>query len=414
MKSRIKNYLNLSILGLDTDYFLKNGLIGIFQQGFGIICGFAVNYLLGNFVSKTVFGQYNLILSYISMFTFLSLPGIDTALVQSIGTNHDLALYQAAHKKFVFSLLGTITLLIISIYYFLHNNLMIGTGLLIAALLHPLLYTFNVYSGFLVAKKKFFVLANLSSLSSLLFTLLIAGSVFLLPTTVGLISGYLGGLIIPALISFMIVRKYIQYQRTDTDILSYGSFLTVMSILPWLSGSFGSVILENNLGPIALATFSVASNFLTDIQKSFMVFYKPITAKLAGQTVKQHRRTLRKHFGKFLVIGVLLSAFLWLVTPFFIKLVFPKYLEAIPYGQLLSLTLIPLPLTWVINDMLVYQKKKKIQFITSTFPQLMKIALYILLIPIWHIYGLIAVIIIDRWMSFLLPFFYLRKQKIEY
>jgi len=398
-----------SPLKLDVAYFAKGGFFTTLQQIIGVTSGLTVSYLFGHFISKELFGEYNLVLSIISMITFLSLPGIDTALTRSVGQGYDTSLLKSTRLKMYFAFLAIPVLLGFSIFYFLiKQNTGIAIALAIASFFYPLLNTFTLYRSFLVAKHKFGLLALLSSFSSLSFLAAITVAIFFSPTTYGLILGYLVGIVFPSFVSFLLVQRFVKKsKKKDVGLSSYGAFLTVISILPWISGNLGNVLLGNMLGVEALAVFSVASRFLTAVQKNFAVFYKPATAKLATQSPKEHIETLKHHSWKFILLGIGLCVTLWIATPFLISFFFTKnYHEAISYGRLLSFALIPLPLTFAITDIIIYQKQKQPQIVMSTIPQIIRIILYFILIPLWKINGLVAIIIIDRIIGLLFPLFF--------
>lgn len=400
------------LINLDVVYFAKAGFYGVIQQTIGVISGLVVSYLFGHYVSKTTYGEYNLILSVISLVTFFSLPGIDKALTQSISKSRDLSFIKALNIKLKFSILGSLALIGFGIYYLLNHNLIVAKGVFLAGVLYPLLFSFSIYSSFLTAKRKFKALAITASISSVLFLIIVAGGIFVLSTTIGITLAYLLAMIIPAIGGYIYSLRFIIKKSTvDADLSSYGIFLTIISVLPWISGSLGNVILGTKLGPETLAIFAVADNFLISVQKNFMVFYKPVTAKLAAQTNKQHLETIKIHFLNLISMGFVLTLFLWLITPFLISFFFPTYSEAIKYGRLLSLALLPLPLTWTLSDMVVYQKLKKTQIFICTVPPILKICLYFLVIPIWKIDGLVAVFLLDRYVTplILLPSLFMYK-----
>lgn len=393
-----------SYLKLDAHYFVKGGAWGMLQQIVGIASGLTVSYLFGHFISKHLFGEYNLILSIISLFTFLSLPGIDTALVRSVGQGYDASLLQSQSIKIKFSVITIPVLLCVSIFYFIKGNFPIGSALVIASFAFPFLYSFSSYSSFLTAKKQFIILAIVSSLASLFFLISTAVSIFLFPSVSGLTTGYLIGSIIPAIIAFYYCKKFIQSKKIDIHLPNYGSFLTIVSVLPWLSGNTGSIILGNLVGPESLAIYSVSLGFLVSVQKNFVVFYKPVNAKLASQSREEHLETLKKHGFKFFIIGVFLSFLLWLIMPFLVKFFFTTtYNDAIRYGQWLSLALIPLPISWVLSDIMIYQKNKRAQVLMSTVPHVLKIILYFVFIPLWGINGLVSLFILERYSEPIIP-----------
>ena len=396
---------------LDAEYFLKGGLFNSIQLGIGLLCGLIVNYIFGHFLSKTVYGEYSLILSITSIFTFLSLPGIDIALIQSVGQGYSGTLIPAFITKIKISLVGGLILFAVSLHYFLKHEYIISQGILIISLLFPFLYSFGIYSALLTAQRKFAILALFASFSSLFYLLINTVIILWRPSTVYVVVSYLIGIIIPSLAGFLYCKKYSINSEVDKNISKYGSFLTLVNALPWISGNLGSVILGNILGVVPLATFSVANSFLGDVQKVFIVFYKPITAKLAQQTVKEHSKTILVHLPKFIAIGIFLCLGLWFVVPYLVHFLFPQYQEAIFYAKLLSLALIPLPITWVVNDMLVYQKKKAPQLFSSIVPQISKIILYFILIPTYKINGLILIILLDRYTAPMISLYFLIRER---
>jgi O-antigen/teichoic acid export membrane protein len=236
--------------------------------------------------------------------------------------------------------------------------------------------------------------------------LITAAGVFLLPTTVGLISAYLIATIIPAFFTCLrCIRQIPKNARKDQKLPRYGVFLSLLSVLPWISGNIGSIILASLVGPEALAIYAVASRFLTAVQKNFTVFYKPVTAKLASQSQYEHWQTIRLHGFKLLCIGFLLAFALWVTTPVLIQFFFTRqYDEAVYFGQLLSLALIPLPFAWVLSDMIIYEKRKKPQVFISVVPPLTKIFLYFILIPRFGLLGLVLITLLERYTDPLVPF----------
>lgn len=397
------------LLKLDASYFLKGVLFALMQQIIGVSSGLLVSYLFGHFISVKIFGEYNFILSIIGLFTFLTLPGVDVALTSSIAQGYDSSLIQSQKKKFRISLIGIPIFLGLGFFYILKNNYSLGNALIICSIAYPFLYSYTNYPAFLTAKRKFGQLALLASISSLVFLLFTTISILFFPTTIGLITGYLLGISLPAIVSFHYSKKFIIFKgKKDTNLIPYGNFLTILSVLPWISGNIGSIILAFYLGPESLALFAVASRFFTAVQKNFQVIYKPATAKLASQSSKFHIDVIEKHTLKLIFIGLFVASALWFTTPLLIHFFFTeKYGDAIRYGQFLSLALIPLPLTLVFTDMIIYQQRKLPQVYMSTLPQLIKIVLYFIVIPIWKIDGLIILILIERFIEPLIPLIFL-------
>ncbi len=393
-----------NLLRIDSLYFIKGGMYNFFQQVVGILIGLLLTYLLGHFISQKVYGEYNLLLSYISMLAFLGLPGVDSALIQSASKGYDSSYIRSFQLKFKFSFIGIVVLLFISLFY-ISKNLSFSYGLIVCALFFPFLNSYNIYAAFLTAKRKFAASSVIASISSIAFFVIMSLSIFWRPNTLGIITAHLLGLSIPSIFAFIYSKRYVQKSTSiDTEVEKYGSFLSIVSILPWISGNIGNVILASLLGPEVLAIYIVANGLLAEVQKNFIVFYKPISAKLAEQSRKEHLNTLRLHGWKFLGIGGLLAVGMWLALPLFISFFYSySYQPAIRYGNLLSLSLLILPISWVLSDILLYEKKYVSQLFLNTLPHITKIVLYIILIPLWKVEGLIVAFLIERVISFLIP-----------
>src|SRR3989344_1250711 len=403
-------------LHLDLPYFIRNSAFAFVQQIIGVSCGLAVSYIFGHFVSVQAFGEYSLVLSILGLLNFLGLSEIDTPLTQSVSRGYDGALITSARIKFGLSLIGIPILLGFAVFYYLHQQPSIAMILIFTTLLLPLLNTFTSYPAFLVAKRKFLSLSLLGILSSLFFVSTITVASWFTKSSLGITIAYLIAITLPAIVGYLFCIKFVAKNfRIDPHLFQYGKFLTLLSVLPWVSGNIGSILLGTFIGPEALAVYAVASRFLTAVQKNFIVFYKPVTAKLAGQSSVAHLEVLRQHAIKLLLSGVLLTLGLWITLPWLIRFFFTdKYMNAIIYGRFLSLTLIVLPFNWVVSDMMMYQKKTHALIIRSTIPQIIKIALYLIVVPIYKINGLVAIALLDRFTEPIIPLLSLAKTRVKF
>lgn len=399
-------------LQLDINYFASSTFYSILQQIVGVSSGLIVSYLFGHFVSKTHFGEYNLVLSILGSITFLSLPGVDLGLTQSIVKGYDYSLIDSHKRKFRFSLVAIPALLILSYYYITQNNAQVGKLLILCAFWYPFLNAYTNFSTFLAAKHKFKQLAMIASTSSLFFLTSIFVSTYFFNSSLALTLGYLIGITFPTIAGYFYSTRFVHNRKFDPQLSGYGLFLTLISIIPWISAFIGSILLGTLRSVELLATFVVASRFFTAFQKNFGVLYKPLSAKIAAQSAREHTFTLLTHGLKLIFMGIALCIGLYLTSPLLITFFFgSQYKEAIIYSQWLSLALIPQPLMLALNDMVIFQKDKKTQILTSTVPQIIKIILYLLLIPRWNISGLIIVILLERFTEPLIPLYAILRQR---
>ena len=403
MYSNLQKYGRFA--GLDGVYFLKGSFFATIQQGFGIVIGLITSYLFGHYISKTAYGEYNLVLSVFSLLTFVSLPALDTPLTKAIADGKEGSFSKTIKARFFASLLGIPLILGFAAYYFLKDQGAISWILIITSFLFPFAYSFQSYQAFFIAKKRFDLVAIFAILSSFFFALFTCMVIFWKPVALTLTLAYLLSMIVPALIANWWAKSLIKKNKIDPHLISYGLFLTFTNATSWISANLGNIILAAMLGVEELATLTVATKYPLTIQKVYTVFSKSITAKIAGQTNKDHKQTIRRHWWKLLLLGVGMFLVVIILLPFLLHFLFPiGYKEAPLYAFWISTTLIPLPLSWVLNDILVFQKRKKAQLTINVFNSLGKLAAYFLVIPTWKTPGMVALLVIEDYIYF---FFYI-------
>jgi len=384
------------------------------QQFIGVICGLIISYVFGHFTSKQLFGEYNLILSVFGFLTIITLPGVDNYLTRSIAQGYESSYVKAVKAKLLLSLLGLGILSIISKYYHLQGQEVLGSAFLVTALLFPLYHAPLLFNEFLTAKLQFKTLTIFLSLSSMI-TAVLTVIAILLKGSLSLIVGfYFLGTVVPGIVAFLYSFRFYKksQKKEDKTLIKYGLFNTLLTIIPWSTGYIGQILIGTFLGPEQLAVFVVANKLPMYIQKNLFVFYKPVTAKLAHQSYKQHVETIKTHMVKFLGLGALLTLAIFITSPYVIKFIFTAtYNDAIPVAQVLSLSVLPLPLSWVLGDIVIFQKIKKMRVYGSLFMNILKISLYVILIPIYKVQGLVMVILIERFLSPVINIFILNRLK---
>ena len=385
-------------LGIDAEYFVMGGIWGTLQQSVGLVCGLVITYAFGRFVPAAVFGEYSLVLSIISLLAVVSLPGMNAAILRSVGQGHDLSLFAAVKLRFLWSVLGVPILVGLAYYYSQRGSDVMPAIMLLTAGFFPLIYPLSTTQSFFVAKKRFDLQALFASLSSVVTGLLVSLAIIVKQSLFWALGGYFIGIILPGVVSLKWAKKLVNPQaRRDPSWLSYGYFLSGLQILPLAAAHAGNILLGVWLGVEQLAIFAAASRFPGVVQKNFDVFYKPITAKLAGQSVKYQQITVRRHLVKFVLLGMGLFGVTWVLLPILINIFFSQeYRGVIGYARWYAISLIFLPIGWFLNDVIVFQKRRhSIIFLQTALP-LAKLISYFVVIPRWQIGGLIAIMLAER------------------
>lgn len=117
--------------------------------------------------------------------------------------------------------------------------------------------------------------------------------------------------------------------------------------------------------------------------------------KLSTRSLAELKKTLpRKVFLLVGIMAVIVVSYI-AVAPFVFKLLFPKYVGAVIYTQILALSLVLAPGS-IFSDALAAHMKKKELYISQAILPTLKIALLFLLLPLFGIWGAIWAAIISQ------------------
>jgi O-antigen/teichoic acid export membrane protein len=296
---------------------------------------FALSVLFARFVSKDVYGMYQFILSIGLILGAFSLTGMNAAVTQAVARGFEGILRASVRVQLKFSIIPLLIGAIISLYYFTQGNTIISVGVLLTALLLPLTNTLNTWGAYLAGKKEFQLSFLYNQITNTLYYGGIIISILFFPQaltliTVTLIANFAGNLIAYKHIS----KKYLSNNLDESEALEYGKKLSLSSALPMIALHLDNLLVFHLLGAHDLALYAFASN----IPERFMSFLRPLsTIALPKLSEKDHtsiKEGLRNKLIKFLGIAIVWGLIYIAVAPFVYKLLFPQYIDSLPYSLL--------------------------------------------------------------------------------
>ena len=140
---------------LDIGYYIKNSFYLTFAQVVSTGIGLLLSITFTRLLTKELYGQWNYIFSILGFFAILTLPGLNTAVTQSVARGKDKVLIEATKVRFKWSVLGSLALFTIGIYYFVKGNVSLGKYIIIASLFLPFYHNLQIYTSFLSGKRQF-------------------------------------------------------------------------------------------------------------------------------------------------------------------------------------------------------------------------------------------------------------------
>jgi len=377
------------------------GRIGIFSIAFLTMIAFA------HWLPKETFGVYRYILSLTGILVIFSLPGMNTALIRAVSRGYEGMLSLCCKEKFKWGTIGSGICFLVSLWYFWHQNFILGLSFFIAAIFLPFLNSFDLFIYFWQGKKRFDLQSKYLILLRFFNALILIPVIFFTDNLVLIVLAYFGAFTFFSAIFFKITSKVVKNQETDRETFSFGKHLTLMGGAPIFSQHIDKIIIWQFLGPLPVAIYSFAQIPILRIHELIPIFPLALP-KLSERNVREIKKELFKKFLKLFLVSIPLALFFILIAPFLYRTFFPVYLESVPYFQALALTLILAPFSLLGTSLVAEMRKKELYLLHFTSPFL-QIILFLILIPFYGIWGAIVASLIASLFGGILVLYFFKK-----
>lgn len=396
-------------IGIDLPYFVKNGFWVFLRQVIVSLSGLMLSIVFARLATQEVFGQYQFILSILSIVSILSIPGLNTAVTRSAARGYDGDYKNIVKTSFFWSLLGVPVLLLVGGYYYFYQSHGLGLTFMISSVFFPFFYAPNTWDSFLQGKSRFDISTKYSSIQAIMNTLATIGAIFFSKAS-------LFPILIIYLLSYTFFNgyyyfkslKYIENEKVDTDTIRYGWFLTKINFLTMISTNADKFLVGTLLGMDNLAIYYVVSTValkIKDIEKSLISFFIPKLAQdyLDIRIIFRQKKKIIIFLSIFLLVA---SSIYFYLSPVIINVLFSnKYSE---YSYLSRYFVITFILVLPGSFLVQYIQGKKNEFamtIHSIFFNIIRILICFLGIKYAGIFGAVLAYNLSVFISFLFYIF---------
>jgi len=400
--------------------YSRNSWRNFFELGLGQIgilaVGLTSTTLWARFAGKDLYGNYQLVYSYIAIVSSFSLAGLGESAAISSAKGYDGNLIQATNYKISTDLIGSLILVGLGFHFFQGNHLL-GTGLFVAALFYPFIFLQNLWVPWLNNKGKLQLLPRLQLLESVV-SLAVLGALVIGHCRNLFI--YLAAIMIETSLFNGCVLLWLyetrENSRLDWDTIKYGFHISAIGLLGWL-GAIDKPLIDKNLSAAAVAVYSIAQVFPLQMKYLFTIFNKLFAPGIYGaHSVTQAWFYLRPRMLPVMALFTSIGLIGFFALPIVIPILFSKaYVESIPYARWMWLwwgLTSPLGFLYVA---LVAQKKRNYILIHSVVYPIVLAVMFWSLIHRFGLWGAIEANIITGALAGLyhvLAFsFYLRQER---
>jgi len=394
--------------GTDMIYLTQGGFWLTLGKVIEVLIGLGVMILFGRLVTKEVFGAYQYILSLAGLLGIFSLGGIDMALARTVARGNERMFFPCFKTKLKWGSISTLIFLFIAGWYFFHQNYTLGICFIIVALFLPFINAFTTFLAFWQGKKRFdiqnryYILYNLLSASLLILIILITKKLTLI------ILGYFVGFFLAGLIFYSLTVKKALAGELEKDTISFGKHLTLMNAITTVGAYLDKIILWQLLGPVTVAIYSFAERPIIKLRELLPISTLALP-KLSQRNIKEIKKGLwQKFFKLFLAVSLVVLIYI-LLCPYFFKLLFPAYLDSVFYSQILSLSLIFFSPFALLTTSFAADLRKKELYILNFITPSVKIILFLILIPLFSVWGLISAVLVSQFLNAFLTLYFFKK-----
>jgi len=421
VKIRIYYFINKlqGYLKIDFFYLIKGESWLMLGKAISMTSAFLLSLAWANWIDKEIFGNYQYILSLVGIISIFSLPEIGTAVVQAVARKYEGSFIRGFKTQLKWGILGSLSALGIAGYYWLQGNKNLPLSFLIIAIFLPLFNASIIYLSFLTGRKLFNIQAKYDSITQvaaaaiMILTLFsVKNFLFDLPVYVILlliISIYFLSRTILRFFFFILTKtKFQPNPKEDPKTITFGKHLSLSGLIDILTSYLDKVLLFHYLGAIELAIYA----FAVLVPKQIDVLLKHIsTLALPKFSVRDKEEIKKIILRKICYLTILISVLVLIyiiIAPFIYQIFFPKYLNSISYSRLYALSIIPLSFAIIGHIFRAKMMIKQIYQVRVVIP-LVRVGLFLTLIPLYGIWGALWSILVVRTFSALLFLFLFRK-----
>lgn len=396
----------------DVRYVARSG----FWLGLGQVCSaliaIGLTVAFANLVSPETYGTYRYILSTYALLTIFALPGLDTALTQSVSRGLDGSLAQSFRLRLRWGTLGSAASLALAGYYYLiQHNVSLAACFALVALALPALEAGILYQPFLNGRKLFREWALMDVASQVAAAAAIVATMLVTKSVVAIAAVYLASYALTrGAAVYICARRLRRNVNEDPELASYSRSVTAFQVISRVTASIDQVVLFNVLGPAQVAVFALASAVPNRIQSLLRTSGAIAFPKLTERRLEDVRRTLPRKLAFFGVAVLAVAGLYVALAPTAFAWLFPRYLPAVGYSQVLVLYTLS-AVTYPIGAAFFAHKIVRPNYVMSLASLGVKVVALLALVPIpgVGVWGAVFSTLAASAVTLILGFYYLSR-----
>ena len=313
------------LLGIDVAHYLRGGGFLMTAQWLLFAFHFVSTWFFTNYVDKEIYGSYGYVQALLAMLVITTFQGYHVAVNRGAARGFDGVLIASVLKRMKFSLVGSLIMAGVGVYYFAVGDRELAIGCLIGGTMLGTVFALDDFGSFLTGKKKYGIYAvcsiaiEVTAAGATIASILLSGQ-FLVILTANLLARSIGNLVCT-----VIIYRRRQGDEIDPDFDKFGRRQTGINALGAVAYHLDQVIVGALFPMAVMADFKLASSLTNPIRNVGTMIFQLIFPKMVRREGRAFAvKTLSKGmllFALMLAVGAAMFGALVLVMPW----LFPKY-----------------------------------------------------------------------------------------
>lgn len=319
----------------------------------------AASSVIARSLERSDYGMVQYVLGMAATLSILSLPGFSTVLTQEVALGNDSAIYDVMRRRLLSSSLMCLVLLAMAAYVAIVTaQPSMAMAFVVAALASPVAYSIDV-TGFLVAKRDYHRLSMypMAAQACIAATTIVAA--LTVHDAIAIVAANFLTQALYAIVTYwLVLRAYSpKYRVLNADARRFGVRLTGASLVASVTYRVDMLIVGAFIGLPELAVLALGRQFYDKMR----LVMEPVTTLFVPRLYAHSRREAYMFSLKVLLaVSILLGAavtVLSLAMPWVFRLLYPGYLDAVPYAvALLFAYVLSVPNT-IFQNLLNYERR---------------------------------------------------------
>jgi O-antigen/teichoic acid export membrane protein len=319
--------------------FGRRAPIMLLRKAIEVGSGLAIFAVLARELSQEAFATYSLVLAVIGIFRATALPGLGHAQAQAFARGSPGFFPKAVVYSLAGSLIGGLLLLLVALWHVLSGDETTGYAFAAAGVCFPALMGMTLWRNARMGQEQYVSVLLLDSTAALMRAAAVIAVVYLFtqPLVAAVAAAMLAPGLINALATYQMVRQVPRDAAAERGALSYGWRTSLYELPALVTQQMDRLILFYFFSPQSLALYMAALRVPSVLQNAMGEAYAVLGPGFAraGRYTKQIARFAKLLSATILIALTLVAVFL---LPYVLPLLTgPKYVDAVPYAQILTI-----------------------------------------------------------------------------